>query len=262
MGFRILISSCDKYSDCWEPFFQCMSQFWPSHRLPVSLVTDSLDYSNERVHVETIKTTSKRGPCTWSQSLDRSLERIHEEYVLYMQDDYFLRSPVNQTNIDSAFSHVLSTGAAYACLVPWGPHGPYALSSNPRFVEVQPGNDYGTSLQAAFWKVSSLRSLLRPWENPWDFEKYSPRRMRRVGMPFLTTNCRDSDSCLNYVRTGVISGRWNVEVVDLFHSIRCEVNFAIRGFHGEAQITDGAHRSSVRKRIARRFFRLLSNFSR
>ena len=36
----LLIISCDKYSDCWEPFSECMERFWPEFASDMYLCTE------------------------------------------------------------------------------------------------------------------------------------------------------------------------------------------------------------------------------
>ena len=44
-----VVSSCDKYYFLWDPFFKTLEKYWPDCPFQLYLITNSLDYQNEKV---------------------------------------------------------------------------------------------------------------------------------------------------------------------------------------------------------------------
>lgn len=32
MNYSILVNTCDKFEDCWNPFFKLLSIYWPDYQ--------------------------------------------------------------------------------------------------------------------------------------------------------------------------------------------------------------------------------------
>lgn len=39
--YTVLVSSTDSYRDCWKPFFELFSEYWPRPLPPVCLCTET-----------------------------------------------------------------------------------------------------------------------------------------------------------------------------------------------------------------------------
>ena len=51
----LLVSSCDKYSDCWDPFFKLLSIYWKDLEYPVYLITEEKEYECPYMPVTALK---------------------------------------------------------------------------------------------------------------------------------------------------------------------------------------------------------------
>ena len=87
-NYSILINTCDNFEVCWIPFFKLFKKFWPNYKGKIYLNTELKEYQHSGLNIISIK-NEKLGK-KWSQCLKYALEFIDEEYILYMQEDYFL----------------------------------------------------------------------------------------------------------------------------------------------------------------------------
>lgn len=45
MKYSILVNTCDKFEDCWNPFFKLFFLFWPDYNGVIYLNTEYKEYS-------------------------------------------------------------------------------------------------------------------------------------------------------------------------------------------------------------------------
>ena len=55
MNYSILINTCDKFDDCWDPFFKLWSLYWTDCSGKIYLNTEYKDYSYPKLNITTIK---------------------------------------------------------------------------------------------------------------------------------------------------------------------------------------------------------------
>ena len=99
----VLISSCDGYQDVWDPFFLLMDKYWKDIPYPVYLNTETINYDKKynNFSIQTLNLKKKRKLKTsWSQRMIDVLERIEEEYIFILIEDFFLRERVQTELIE------------------------------------------------------------------------------------------------------------------------------------------------------------------
>lgn len=194
----ILVSSCDKYSACWAPFLHGLEKYWPQHP-PVTFITNQLDAPAGI----SIKTGQDLG---WSANLQLALSRIEANFILYSQEDYWIKAPVNHFQI-LEYCELMETGAAdYIRLYP-APPPDQPFHRDSRLGTILPGSRYRTSLQMALWRKETLLSLLVPKETPWKFEVNGSKRSARYADRFLCVQKRRHG--IDYVFTAIVNGYWS-----------------------------------------------------
>ena len=99
--YSIFINTTDSFEDCWEPFFKLFKQYWPEYNGKIYLNTETKEYFYSGLNIISIQNGLEGKP--WSQCLKHALELIDEEYMLYMQEDYFLHSPVKNSLMEAFF---------------------------------------------------------------------------------------------------------------------------------------------------------------
>lgn len=256
----VYVSSCDGYSDCWEPFFRLFARYWPDFGGMVYLGTEYLTYGCEGVDITPLQVCGKRGipreeRLPWSRFTRLALEGIDSDIILFMQEDFFLRERVKTAEIDR-FLTLMEAHPEIRCIhltdqasLPEGPSG------YPDLDVVKRRQRYRVSCQCALWRKEELLSLLRDDENAWEFEELGSRRSAAAGRLYLTVNRsfvrKDVFEIVPYVFTGIIRGRWYPEVVPLFRENGIEVDYARRGMSDEALPL-----KPLPKRVSHFFYRL------
>lgn len=198
----VLIVSCDKYCDLWEPFCTFMSRYWPDCPYRVFLLANHMDWSRHGV------TTLRVGPDrSWSDSVRKAVQRLGVTYCLTIQDDFLLEAPVSTEAVVRAIAELHQRGGAYLRLVPTSvPWWRWIGRSSPDMVAIPPGSPYRISNQASVWRSDALLSLLRPCESPWEMEIWGSERTSEEVKGFFSSTA----AIFRYHPHGaVIRGKWS-----------------------------------------------------
>jgi len=91
-NLAIVVTSCDSYTDdCARPFLTLLDRYWKNHPAAYWIA--------ETKHPAGFVAATVNEPC-WTKRVRAALEKIDEEFVLFMCDDFFIRSEVNTRRID------------------------------------------------------------------------------------------------------------------------------------------------------------------
>ena len=246
--YTIIVNSTDKFADCWEPFFLCFREYWPDCDRRIILNTETKQFSLSGLDITCSKVGRfykglRRPP--WGWCLRRCLEQADTDIVLYVQEDYFLKAPVNSKVMQECVDYMAARNdCAHIGLTNYGSHGPFTETDNPMLWGVSNTAEYRICLQAGLWKRSSLLKYLRDSDTGWIFETAGSIRSHKIDEVFLTIN-RDAFNSeamvFPYTGTGIIKGKWYKDAVcDLFaaHNITLdyfEKGLLFRGSGSKAQ---------------------------
>jgi hypothetical protein len=202
----VLISSCDKYHDLWDPFFTLFFKYWPDCPYPVYLSANNLEYEHQGV-----KTINMGEDTDWSSGFRKTLEKISQPYVIVLMEDYLLTGPVDTAMVERLIEYMESKRAACLRIFPCpGPDLPCA--DNQEIGEIRKGSAYRLSLQAAIWDKKILTELIRDGESAWELELNGTKRTNDLDVPFLSVT---GLSPIPYYCTAVVKGKWVKEAVEL-----------------------------------------------
>lgn len=160
--YAIVVLSCDKYSDMWEPFFSQFRKFWPRNPFTVYLGSNKKQYKDKAIR--TILSHTSRD---WSSDLLKILGSIKEEYIFLWMEDLFLIDYVDTNLFSQSFSFMEKSGALHIHMSPY--ITPDGKSSDLLFGTYDKGIPYRINAPG-FWNKRHLQQLLIPGENPWKFE--------------------------------------------------------------------------------------------
>jgi hypothetical protein len=242
MSLAVFVNSCDSFEDCWIPFFRLFEIYGSALRaLPLYLNTERAQFQHNRLDVRSTRVwaeNEKTRP-SWSECLRRGIDAVNEDYILYLQEDYFLTRCVRFEIVEEAlraFKEAPGTGVIY--LSRQGPRVQKSRAFAGSFFEVLPPARYLIDTQAAIWNKEYLWSLVRPWENAWMFEKFASLRERATPSRILkvTPEALDAGEVIHYVWSGVMKGKWKPECVNLFRTHGIAINFKQRGFYREGSL--------------------------
>jgi hypothetical protein len=159
----LLVLSCDKYSDLWPGFFQCLRLHFPLERCKVYLGSNTLHCSDPLV------TTILSGDDSdWSTSFRRILEQIPEERLFVVLEDLYLESSISPETLDGLNNFMIAVDAEYIRY--WAiPRPPIRASQLAKPKPSQMGEPFRINV-CGLWKKAALLGLLIDGENPWNFE--------------------------------------------------------------------------------------------
>lgn len=217
MNIEIVVNSCDAYSDIWEMFFLCFSEYWPHNKAIIHLNTEYKKYvPPEHLNLNIQSHTFKSGSIDqWGARLISTIESIKSEYVVMLYDDFILNQRVdnkkfielvdlitNSHNIDVIYLTRLVGVKKY----PWNDSGLSLVGSE---------SDYRLNSAPAIWRKSALLNYTRTQDNPWAWEYFGSYRTFKYKKEFLAISDTHGDVYpYDYQKGGAIyRGKWVVDVV-------------------------------------------------
>lgn len=237
--YSVLINTCDKFEDCWNPFFKLWSTYWKDCNATIYLNTEYKDYNYPGLDIHSVKGCVQNNiprdkRATWSQCLKWALETMDTDIILYLQEDYFLKDNVKNDIVENYVDLMLAnndiscihlTDQAVILGEKASYEGLYTVVKKQR---------YRVSCQAALWRKEELLKLLRDYEDAWEFEEFGSMRSAIINSNYYAVSKEvvkiNEFEIIPYVFTGIVQGRWYEEVVPLFNKHEINVDYQKRGF--------------------------------
>lgn len=231
----IIVNSCDKYEDTWYPFFRLLKTYWPCcDDYDIILNTETKQYNCDFMKLRTINCEPS---LTWSERLKNILDQIDTEFVLFFLDDFFIKSPVNNSSVAEAISLMKSDDKIGYIGLKYNKTHKFRNPEMPLPEEHFFNRDLTDTVNrincnSALWRKDWLTGLLRKHESPWEFEKYGSIRSRRTDKKVLIINnvngimppAFDYNVEIKYGH-GLTLGQWLPKNQELFAENGIEVNF-------------------------------------
>lgn len=99
-NFAIVVTSCDSYTDdCARPFLTLLDRYWQNH--------PKVYWIAETKHPAGFVAATVNEPC-WTKRVRTALEKVDAEFVVFMCDDFFIRSKVNEARIAYCVGYLIS----------------------------------------------------------------------------------------------------------------------------------------------------------
>lgn len=193
----LLVLSCDKFYDTWEPLNYSLSKYWNAKKIPIHLLTNHKlpNYNN-------INVINVGDDVSWSQNLIYCLKNVSQEYVLLWLDDVFITSKVDTDRIIEDFNWVVQNEISYLRL-----RRTDQKKARPNYFKISNDSMYRTSIFCSIWKKDVLESLLEPEENAWQFELRGSKRSIMYEKFYQVAE--DRISYLHAIEKGI----WNLKAI-------------------------------------------------
>lgn len=212
---KILVVSCDKSVDLFEPYYYCIEKYWPDH--------PEIIYTTETITNPYYRTICKNYPLAqYSKRIHDCLEELDDDWVMIMVDDIFIRSPVDKEELDYIYSF-LDDIAAINLQQPFSSND---IPINDRLmIRVGP---YKTSLMCQIWNREKALEVFDCNCDPWEFEVLN----NHLGYTYLIS----TKYPINFGRplTGgkwaIYRGKWTRECKEFFDKEGLEIDYSRRGF--------------------------------
>lgn len=226
---RIAIITCYAYRDAWSACLALLDKFWPAHP-PVAILTDDMESFRFACKVEPkVFVGPKR---TWCErvAVYAGNASASEGPVFLIQEDMFLKKPVDTAMINYALKLLESSGAGLVRVYP-SPAGT-AEMGDPYFAEVPYGAPYRISCHAALWRPQYLAEIAMGA----NWTTGEARDFENLGTPYADTRPElvvaikeGVDIPFLYHCTGISRGLWDPNAIKLCEEHNIPLDLSLRG---------------------------------
>ena len=205
----MVLMTCDKYEDTWNPFFSQLKVNWPEFNMPIYLGSETKTFSFLGFNINC--PLSREEPIEqWSMRLLKLIDKIDTEYILFFLDDFWLSQKVDNNCFNKIFSYMQENNdIGFVCLlheekkfITINRETLITSSEYDELNEWKKGLPFRITTQAGLWKKSYLIKLLRAHESVWYFETRATWRSKFCKERVFNVK----DNLLNYPVGGVIGG--------------------------------------------------------
>jgi len=175
----ILVVSCDRYTDLWDPFFRCFFKYWPDCPYPVYLGTNYRKFADGRVSSLDIGRD-----ISYSDNLLAMLSRVDSPWVILWVEDRFLSHRVSSERISEVIGKAARHQTGYLKLISASPLVNDHIEGE-EFGEIPKGAKYRACITIGLWRKEVLERLLVPGETAWEIERNGSRRSALFPERFL-----------------------------------------------------------------------------
>lgn len=216
---KILVLSCDKNEDLWQPFNHCIEKYYPNH--------PEIIYATETKINPYYKTICKNYPLElWTKRIRETLNEIDDNIILTIMDDDFIRKPVDVKRIEYLKDQIKGNIAVF--------YFEKSFDKNDEETNIigmkkrKHGSSYEVCINCGIWQKDKLLDVISRDSNPWDVELNQDNR----GYDFYINS---SDYIIDWgyktwIYANICRGKWCREVVPFFESEGIKVDYEKRGF--------------------------------
>ena len=221
----VVVLTCDKYEDAWEPFFILKDRYWKDCKYKTYLITET----KKCKYCETININEN----IWSKRVRDGLSKLKSDYVIILLEDFFIRENVDSKRIEFCMNNFPKNAACF--------NFEFSLDKNDLESDIEgfkiktKESSYKCSCQAALWDRKKLIQLLSYDCNPWVWETSEP--IKDYDFYINSSNYIINYGYKNYQWFGIRGSKWcKKDVVPLFKKENIYVDFSKRGFYKEENI--------------------------
>jgi hypothetical protein len=197
----LVVLSCDRYSDLWEPFFGCLERYWPDCPFKVHLVTNIAPYQRPGVSVINI------GPDRdHASNLIEVVNAVTTPWLILWVEDYFFTERIDTARVLSILEEAVGKGADYLKLTEDAPLS-YDETDGARVGEIPRGVRYRSAIGTALYRKETLRKLLIPGMSIWQLDK--SRKSDELPDVFMALTLGASRKPPLPIINAVVKGRWH-----------------------------------------------------
>ena len=217
---KILVLSCDKNVDIFEPFYLCMEKYWPNH--------PEVIYATETKENPYYKTICKDIPFDlWTKRIRETLKEIDDNKILLMIDDCFIRDYVDVDRINYVESVIGGNIALFNFEKVFDKDD--KESSYIGFKTRNPNGIAICSLMCGMWQKDKLMDVLNINSQPWEIERLNITHGYEY---YINSGEYIIDFGYKFPKFfSIYHGKWCREVVDFFNKEGIKVDYSTREFY-------------------------------
>lgn len=200
---KIIVLSCSKNEDTFEPFHYCMEKYYPGHP---EIVYFSDGIINPYYKTIVVNMTLEN----WTQGFREFLNQIDDEKLLLMIDDCFIRQPVDVKRIKEAEKILCGRIALMNFEKSWDKN-----DEETRFdgwKRRRHGSEFEVSLMCGLWSKKKLLKVVERNCSPWEIEL----KQDNCGFDYYINS---GDYIIDwgyktFKPVGKVKGEWAAETID------------------------------------------------
>jgi hypothetical protein len=252
-NFALLVHACDRYELLYKGFQYFFNKYW-DFKLPCTYY-----FATEEKKVDLdgfVNILSGRGE--WSDRLRILLEKIPQNYIIYLQEDMWFNAAIDAEFFQQLFNLITTNNWKQVKL-----HCSSVYTTKATDIYIKGFNvaiidnkksGFLMSHQITIWDKQFLISLLKPKEHPWRNERRATKRMKKINpqifhIDYFAENGHDSinSNLESIVRSGYhsisVNGTLNDNVQPFIYALLEESNQPIKEYghklkyHFERQLT-------------------------
>ena len=219
MSYKIVVMSCDKNKDLFDPFHHCMEKYWKDH--------PEIIYCCETIDNPYYKTIHSNYPIEqWTKRVYECVKDLPCKHILLTIDDLFLRDYVDNDFIWSLCDYVKDDIASLNFEFSFDEQD---KKINDIIMLRNPKGKFKLSCMCQMWQKRAILDLFNVELDPWKFEKMNKAK----NWLFLISKNGDF---LNWGKKrddwhwGVVRGKWTKETKEFFDKEGIEIDYSIRDF--------------------------------
>lgn len=207
----ILMVGYDPYIDIWGDFFELYKRNWPDCPYSIYLADNECGYN-----MDGLKVIHGGKEAEWSRKVQIALEKIEEEYVCLLLEDFYFGSLVDTELIENTLEFIEQEKIKYYKLTTFSKINT-PIYKNLDYLHVLPGNlEYAISLQAGIWKKDFLKEKVGTENyNAWKFE-VDRINEEKQGTKEPMEGCVFDERNILQIQHGVVQGKYLPEVIKYF----------------------------------------------
>lgn len=221
---KLIILSCDKYSDCWIPLGETLEKFWPDCPYDKVLCTETRDIPSGSGFDVVLHCNFP----TWSALLLNVCNQVDDEFIMLLLEDQWAAKNVKGNRIADTLNLIKADSSVGAVYLDRDHKNLPVYNVNKSLYEIPFGLPYRMSVCPSIWRVSFLKSILIENENAWEFERLGSFRKNTAEKKILVTDD------IVYLRVGkaklgaVEKGKWEPEIPEFAKKEGIDVDFTKR----------------------------------
>lgn len=181
----VVVHACDKYQLLFRGFSYFFGKYWPIELPDFSF---SLYFLTENVEIEdTHFNIIKTGTQEWSERLRTGLNQISEEYIIYFQEDMWLKEEVDADTLEQVLAYTFMQRIEHLKLHNSDYYFPHhtetIINGLPLSVLDNTKSEFLLSHQITLWKKSVLLKQMPKVETALQSETDGLVRIRKENLP-------------------------------------------------------------------------------
>ena len=259
--YSILVNSCDGYSDTWPTFFYLLKKNWKGEVPTIYLNTESKQFNYPDLDIRVLNLLpGKSKNIAWGERLIDCLQRIEDEYIINMLEDFYFESSIDVDIIDKCYDYLLvNNKRAYFQLIAAGECESDEPTLQPQLftgmVERKRFANWTLTAGPSLWRKTDWINLTKSSDTPWFWEFGGSRRTWFYGKKIYSWKEQKSHPIFDYdiVHGGAIHrGSWvGYKMKEIENRFNIKINYGNRNVINDWIIDESNNKFSVRYMISK-----------